>query len=76
MTLKETLELLRWSHCTLCMNDPSEKKLVIYKPTKNYDELGYKYLEILSPDFLKKEVVIIRPTMYNYVNVFVTNASD
>jgi hypothetical protein len=76
MTLKETLELFRWSHCTLCVNNPFEKELKIYKPTNNYDELGVKYLQILSPDFLKKEVVIVRPTMYNYVNVFIENASD
>lgn len=76
MTLKETLELLRWSHCSLCISNPYDKKLVLYMPTKHYDELGCKYLEILSPDFLKKEVVIVRPTYYNYANVFIKNAFD
>lgn len=76
MTLKETLELLRWAHCTLCISNPYDKELKTYKPTQNHDELGIKYLKILSPDFLEKEVDIVRPTSYNYVNVFVENASD
>ena len=76
MTLKETLDLLRWSHCTICTSDPFDKELKIYKPTQNYDELGVTYLRILPLEFLNLQVDYIRPTAYNYVNVFVKNANE
>lgn len=74
MTLKKALELLRWCHCTLCTSDPFAKELSIYNPTGNYDELGMTYLRKLSVSVLSSEVISVKPTAYNYVNIYIKKA--
>lgn len=71
MSLAEVLHLLRWVHCTICTSDPFSKKLDIYRPTMNYDELGVTYLKYLPDKVLTREVVVVRPTMYNYANIYI-----
>ena len=37
----------------------------------NYDELGVTYLKYLPDKVLTREVVVVRPTMYNYANIYI-----
>ena len=72
MKLRDALQALLFSNMSIFFDDTKLQ----YRPTKNLDETGRKYLEVLSPKTLNHKVVKILPTAFGYANIHIVKETE